>query len=172
MRNKRSVFMVLILFICITGLFGAVCGDVDNSGSVTISDALLIAKYFIGSINTLTEPRNADVNSDNTINIIDALLVAKFYIGLISELNCPPEPTPLPSGTVTISRSSGIQCETIYYNNATEAIQDLQSHGITVLRMEVQSLIVVALCGIPTGVTYIALIYESDLEKARAIGWS
>jgi len=62
-------------------------GDVDNSGTVNILDALMVAQYYVG-----LDPANlvnfdaSDVNCDAGTNIVDALLISQFYVGLIIEL--------------------------------------------------------------------------------------
>jgi len=59
-------------------------GDVDNSGSIAIIDALLIAQYYVGLNPENFDQRRADTNCDGSINILDALLVAQYYVGLIN----------------------------------------------------------------------------------------
>jgi hypothetical protein len=61
-----------------TGLMG----DVNNDGTINIVDALLVAQYYVGLIQTLVMPQNADVNRDGTVNIVDALQIAQCYVGL------------------------------------------------------------------------------------------
>jgi hypothetical protein len=60
-------------------------GDVDTDGDIDITDALLIARYYVGFNPDNFEPDNADVNCDNSITIVDALLVARYYVKLITE---------------------------------------------------------------------------------------
>lgn len=67
---------------------GAICGDVNSSRTVDITDALLIAQYYVG-----TNPQNfnrnvADVDRDGNIRIQDALLVAQYYVGITDNLSC------------------------------------------------------------------------------------
>ncbi|MBN2738186.1 MAG: glycoside hydrolase family 9 protein [Spirochaetales bacterium] len=62
-------------------------GDVDNSGSVNIVDALLTAQYYVGLIGAdALDLTMADANCDNSVNIVDALLIAQYYVKLIDTL--------------------------------------------------------------------------------------
>jgi hypothetical protein len=67
---------------------GANLGDVNDDGSVTIVDALLIAQYFVGLDPAGFIQANADVNCSGSIDIVDALVVAQYYVGLISSFPC------------------------------------------------------------------------------------
>ncbi|MBN1698567.1 MAG: IPT/TIG domain-containing protein [Spirochaetales bacterium] len=60
-------------------------GDVDGSGRIDIVDALLVAQYYVGLIQTFAVPQNADVNCDGNVTIIDALLIARYYVGILDE---------------------------------------------------------------------------------------
>ncbi|MBN2442603.1 MAG: dockerin type I repeat-containing protein, partial [Spirochaetales bacterium] len=62
-------------------------GDVNEDGLIDITDALLIAQYFVNlNPRQFTAPLKAgDVNNDGIIDIVDALLVAQFYVGIIDE---------------------------------------------------------------------------------------
>ncbi|MBN2536571.1 MAG: cellulase family glycosylhydrolase [Spirochaetales bacterium] len=60
-------------------------GDVNNSGSIDIVDALLIAQYYVGLDPQDFNQALADVNCDGNIDIIDALVVAQYYVGLVTE---------------------------------------------------------------------------------------
>jgi GH35 family endo-1,4-beta-xylanase len=59
-------------------------GDVNGNGSIEITDALLIAQYYVGMTPSVFITTNADVNRDSSITIVDALKVAQCYVGLIS----------------------------------------------------------------------------------------
>lgn len=61
-------------------------GDVNNSGSIDIVDALLIAQYYVGLNPSNFNQAAADTNCNGTIDIVDALLIAQYYVGLISGL--------------------------------------------------------------------------------------
>lgn len=177
MRKMTMVFCVLVLSV-IAGapVFAAQCGDVNNDGTINILDALMLARSYVGVLPETFSVYVADVNGDGQVNIIDALRIVQYYIGLPVTLDCPVQPseTPVPGvipGTVTVSHISGIQCEITYFNSAAEALAHLQNNGITVYEMKVQSLVVITLCGVPSGTTYIATISETDYEKAKALGW-
>jgi hypothetical protein len=59
-------------------------GDVNNSGSIDIVDALLTAQYYVGLNPSNFDISRADTNCNGTVDIIDALLIAQYYVGLIS----------------------------------------------------------------------------------------
>jgi pectate lyase len=109
MKNVIFYFFLFIAFICSAEAQNL--GDVNNSGSIDIVDALLIAQYSVG-----LNPGNfiqgvADVNCDNSINIVDALLTAQFYVGIISSFPCSVTnpPTTTPTGAPTNPpQSSGV----------------------------------------------------------------
>ncbi len=66
--------------------FAGILGDVNGDDSVTINDALLVARVASG----MEAPANfnwdlADVNKDGSVNIIDALLITRFAAGIIKE---------------------------------------------------------------------------------------
>lgn len=62
---------------------GLTIGDVDKSGYVSLSDAILIQKYHLG-METFDElsKRNADVNHDGIINLKDTIKVQKYQLGI------------------------------------------------------------------------------------------
>ncbi|MBN1696733.1 MAG: hypothetical protein JW881_04405 [Spirochaetales bacterium] len=78
-------FMVIspavVLFCQDAGLLG----DVNDSGSIDIVDALLVAQYYVGSGFVEIDSGLADVDGNGTVNIVDALLIAQYYVGIISE---------------------------------------------------------------------------------------
>jgi hypothetical protein len=63
-------------------------GDVNNSGSIDIVDALLIAQYYVGLNPSNFNSGLADVNCSGGIDIVDALLIAQLYVGLINSFPC------------------------------------------------------------------------------------
>ncbi len=56
-------------------------GDVDSSGKVNSSDALIVLKYSVDKSFELNE-KYADINGDEKVNSSDALLVLKISVGL------------------------------------------------------------------------------------------
>lgn len=65
-------------------------GDADNSVSVDIFDALMIAEYDAGLITEDQVPcfAAADVDCSGAVDIFDALKIAEFDAGLIPNLDC------------------------------------------------------------------------------------
>jgi endoglucanase len=59
--------------------------DVDDNGTVTIVDALLVARYYVGLNPANFNPEASDTNCDGSTDIVDALLIAQYYVGLITE---------------------------------------------------------------------------------------
>ena len=87
MKSKKTLSIVLMLFLAAIPMFAAVQGDVNLDGSANIIDALLIAQYYVGmQINY--DPTPGDVNCSGSIDIIDALLIAQYYVGLITSFPC------------------------------------------------------------------------------------
>jgi hypothetical protein len=62
-----------------------ILGDVNNSGSVDIIDALLVAQYYVGLNPSGFNNEAADTNCDGSVTIVDALLIAQYYVGLIEQ---------------------------------------------------------------------------------------
>jgi serpin B len=87
--KKRMTIVMLIVFLIIQGFYlnaqSAVKGDVNSDGNINIVDALLVAQYYVGLIQTFAFPEAADVDGNGTIDIVDALLIARYYVGLITE---------------------------------------------------------------------------------------
>jgi hypothetical protein len=63
-------------------------GDVNNSGSVDIVDALFVAQFYVGLNPQNFNQANADVNCSGSVDIVDALFIARYYVGLISSFPC------------------------------------------------------------------------------------
>lgn len=92
-QKRVSIPFITILLLIFSGLAGsrvfALPGDVDANGSVTIVDALKVAQYYVGFLNSLQDITAADVNCDQRSDIVDALIIARFSVGLLTELqNC------------------------------------------------------------------------------------
>lgn len=60
-------------------------GDVDNSGTVTIEDAMLTLRYCLGVLDSLDRIDLADMNGDGVINLLDAVMILRKAMGLITE---------------------------------------------------------------------------------------
>ncbi|MBN2440480.1 MAG: leucine-rich repeat domain-containing protein [Spirochaetales bacterium] len=82
-------------------------GDVNQDGSIDITDALIVAQYSVG-LDPLefTAPLNAgDANMNGSVDIVDAMLIAQYYVGLLTELPWPPAgltPAPTPITELTV----------------------------------------------------------------------
>jgi hypothetical protein len=68
----------------------SLCGDPDDSGGITIRDALYILRVAVG-LNTC-QLALCDINGDGVINTTDALLILRVVVGLPVNVACkPPE---------------------------------------------------------------------------------
>ncbi len=96
-KKGIAIFLFSLAFITLsTFSFSQSCGDVNNSSSVDIVDALLIAQYYVGLNPANFNSAVADVNGSGSIDIVDALLVAQYYVGLITSLSCSTQVTATP----------------------------------------------------------------------------
>jgi len=57
-------------------------GDLNGDGSISVVDALLLARFVVGLSSNNYSKEVADVNCDDSINIVDALLIARKSVGL------------------------------------------------------------------------------------------
>ncbi|HUQ71092.1 MAG TPA: dockerin type I domain-containing protein, partial [Planctomycetaceae bacterium] len=64
------------------------CGDVNVSGTLTASDALLVLKAAVGSDDCPLLPCICDTNGNGTITATDALAVLRRAVGLGNALEC------------------------------------------------------------------------------------
>jgi endo-1,4-beta-D-glucanase Y len=84
---KKAFLVSLFCAIAVIG-FAQSLGDVNNSGTIDIVDALLVAQYYVGLNPANFNSSVADVNCSGSIDIVDALLCAQYYVGLISSFPC------------------------------------------------------------------------------------
>ncbi|MBN1699004.1 MAG: dockerin type I repeat-containing protein [Spirochaetales bacterium] len=85
----KTLYLLLFLFLfgCILHAQGNVLvGDVNESGTVDIVDALQVAMYYVNPDNVLKNLVVADVDCNQTVNIVDALQIARYYVGVIDDL--------------------------------------------------------------------------------------
>ena len=62
-------------------------GDVDQNGSITIADAILVQKHIVGIHNLAGDVySSADVDGNGSITIADAILIQKRIVKIISLL--------------------------------------------------------------------------------------
>lgn len=84
---SKPLPVVFLIVLCIAAPLQASCFcDFDNSGMVSIVDALIVARYDVET-NVLIDLEDADVNLSETVDIVDALLIARYYVKLITEFN-------------------------------------------------------------------------------------
>jgi hypothetical protein len=85
-------------------------GDANGSGTVTMTDAMLIAQCVAGLINCASINQTAaDVNCDGRVTMMDAMLIAQYVAGLIGGFSCPPlvqSPVAAPT-TATVAWRTG-----------------------------------------------------------------
>lgn len=62
-----------------------VCGDVNNDGSVTMSDIVNLNKYLSGIIEIVSYEA-ADVTGNYVINIIDTKILQKYLVNGVNSL--------------------------------------------------------------------------------------
>lgn len=89
---KKTTTMVLSLclaFCAITPLKTSayICGDVDNSGSISVLDVVNLNKYLAGMVE-LVDYSAADVTGNYVINVIDAEVLQKYITGNVTSLPC------------------------------------------------------------------------------------
>jgi hypothetical protein len=70
-----------------TTLSGGLCGDADDNGSITASDALLALRTAVGAASC--PARRCDTNDDGSISTSDALRILKEAVGVDVLLSCP-----------------------------------------------------------------------------------
>jgi hypothetical protein len=66
-----------------------VCGDLNDSATVTASDALLILKASVGGDQCAEEPCACDLNASGTITAGDALATLKSAVLQETPDSCP-----------------------------------------------------------------------------------
>ncbi|MBN2533002.1 MAG: hypothetical protein JXB88_08925 [Spirochaetales bacterium] len=104
---KNTLFRIFICVLCLNcglSVHAQSPGDVNESGSIDIVDALLTAQYYVGLNPANFTSGAADVDCSGTIDIVDALLIAQYYVGLISRFPCTatPVPTAVPDSEVLL----------------------------------------------------------------------
>lgn len=66
-------------------VFESIRGDVNGSNRIDITDALIVAQYYVGlEPASFTAPLSSgDADCSGKIDIVDALLIARYYVGII-----------------------------------------------------------------------------------------
>ena len=94
MKTKKVICMLLSVVIMVTSFAVfplsegiaplSYLGNVDQSGNITATDALIALQYAVGKV-TLGYDRRlaADANLDGTVNATDALLILQHSVGKI-----------------------------------------------------------------------------------------
>ncbi|MBN1699886.1 MAG: dockerin type I repeat-containing protein [Spirochaetales bacterium] len=123
-NNAIHLFISLFLLLGTQGIFAQALGDVNNSGSVDIVDALQIAQYYVGLNPSGFNADVADADCSGVVNIVDALRVAQFYVGLLDELSCGSTPTGVTTPPPQITPDPGTSAPTaepgtLYTGNST-----------------------------------------------------
>ena len=67
-------------------------GDVDDDGSVTAVDALLILQFDADLLDHLSNAPSADVNENGVVNSVDAALILQYTANLLHQLPPPSFP--------------------------------------------------------------------------------
>jgi hypothetical protein len=104
-KSKFKMVTICFMFLIACGIQAIeaqALGDVNNSGSIDIVDALLVAQYYVGLTPANFNSNVADVSGDASINIVDALLIAQYYVGIITVFpaaNATPTTDPNPTAT-------------------------------------------------------------------------
>ena len=83
-KNIKFCFFLFLIFLCTASVLGQSTGDVDNSSTINIVDALMTAQYSVGYNVAGFNPAVADVDGNGTVNILDALMIAQFSVGTIT----------------------------------------------------------------------------------------
>ncbi|MCP4105865.1 MAG: hypothetical protein GY749_10060 [Desulfobacteraceae bacterium] len=75
MKFKLYILIIGIVTVCSANIFGAVSGDVDNSGSIDLSDAILSLQICAGMAKSPNT--DADVNGDHRIGLEEAVFAVQ-----------------------------------------------------------------------------------------------
>ena len=78
---KKLISIIIVLAMFASTAYAAIAGDVDNDGSVTVSDALAALR-----IAARLDPYNAaaDVDGDRSVTVADALQLLRCSVGFIT----------------------------------------------------------------------------------------
>ncbi len=97
MKSKVALSFFIVCSMASAISLAAAIGDVNNDGSITIVDALIVAQYYVGMTPAVFDAAAADADASGAVDIVDALLIAQYYVGIITTL--PPGGTPSPMVT-------------------------------------------------------------------------
>lgn len=63
-------------------------GDMNNDGTVDVSDAMLVCQIYLGNATpTDAQKLAADVSGDGKVDVSDAMMICQFYLGNITEFS-------------------------------------------------------------------------------------
>ena len=61
-------------------------GDVNNDGTVDVSDAMLVCQIYLGNVTpTDAQKLAANVSGDDAVDVSDAMMICQYYLGNITE---------------------------------------------------------------------------------------
>lgn len=87
-KKTTTLILSFCLALCaITPLKASayICGDVNNDGSISISDVVNLNKYLAGMVE-LNSYEAADVTGNYILNVIDAIVLQKYITGNIGSI--------------------------------------------------------------------------------------
>ena len=78
---KRTITIFLFFFLSFTMAFPRYVGDLDNDGSLSITDVMLMVNIVVGT-NTDYELQVADFDGDGDVTVTDVIKLINIIIGI------------------------------------------------------------------------------------------
>ena len=69
----------------LTGVAAMLYGDVDNNGSISLSDIITLNKFLAGK-GVLQHEAASDVNANGVIDAVDVEILSDFLVHIVTEL--------------------------------------------------------------------------------------